>query len=143
MSNPIKAAPTVYRILGSDKEVTATSASGDKYALDVNITGGSLTTTVKDKARYSHTVPVTTSAYTTLLASSAAAATEIEIFDSSGETLLLAIGAAASEVDKIYIFPGGNGRVPLTIPAGSRLSIKAVSANTASGECTVNLYGAA
>jgi len=85
---------------------------------------------------------VTTGAWTQLLASvGATAIKEIEIFDSSGETLELGLGAAGSETSSSFIIPGGNGRIPLQIPAGTRLSIKAVSATANSGEIVVNLYG--
>lgn len=84
---------------------------------------------------------VTTSAYTQLVASLGSACKEVEIFDSSGQTLLLATGAAASETDQIYIIPGGNGRVPLSIAASTRVSVKAVSATADSGEITINFYG--
>lgn len=85
-------------------------------------------------------VNVTTSAYVTLVASLTSACTEVEIFDSSGQTLYLATGAAASEVNQILIFPGGNGRVPLAIAAGTRVSIKAVSATASVGEIDINFY---
>lgn len=85
-------------------------------------------------------VSVTTAAFTQLVASLTSAATEIEIFDSSGQTLALAFGAAASETIQINIFPGGNGRIPLSIPAGTRVSIKAVSANATVGEININFY---
>jgi len=85
--------------------------------------------------------PVTTAAYTQLIASMPAAIKEIEIFDSSGETLVLAIGGAGSEVNKVYVFPGGNGRIPLQIAASARLSVKAISNNASSGELTINFYG--
>jgi hypothetical protein len=84
--------------------------------------------------------PVTTGAYTQLIASTSALINEFEIFDSSGQTLVLAVGPAASEVDQIYVFPGGNGRVPLSIASGSRISIKAVSATANVGEITINFY---
>ena len=84
--------------------------------------------------------PVTTAAYVQLVASTAAITNLLEIFDSSGQTLVLAIGAAAAEVDKFYINPGGNGQVPLAIPAGSRISIKAVTANATAGYINLNLY---
>ena len=85
---------------------------------------------------------VTTGAWTQLLASvGATAIKEIEIFDSSGETLELGLGAAGSETSSSFIIPGGNGRIPLQIPAGTRLSIKAVSATANVGEIVVNLYG--
>lgn len=98
--------------------------------------------TAADKARNDYTsVNVTTSAYVTLDASLAAEAHEVEIFDSSGQTLVLATGAAASEVDQVYILPGGNGRIPLRIAAGTRTSIKAVSGTASAGEIDVNFYG--
>lgn len=87
------------------------------------------------------TTSVTTAAYVQLVASLASAVTEIEIFDSSGETLILAVGAAAAEVDQVYIIPGGNGRIPLAIASGARVSIKAASANATVGEVIINFYG--
>jgi hypothetical protein len=87
------------------------------------------------------TSPVTTGVYVELVASMPAAVKEVEIFDSSGETLVLAIGGVGSEVNKVYIFPGGNGRIPLQISASARLSVKAVSNNATSGELTINFYG--
>lgn len=98
--------------------------------------------TAVDKVRNDYTsTSVTTSAYVQLVASLAAACTEIEIFDSSGSTLVLATGAAASESDKVYVTPGGNGRIPLAIAASTRISIKAVSANASVGEIVINFYG--
>jgi hypothetical protein len=93
----------------------------------------------KSRIDYSST-PVTTSAYTQVVASTAVVIREVEIFDSSGQSLVLAVGAAASEVDQIYIFPGGNGRIPLSIAGGSRVSIKAVSGSATSGESLINFY---
>lgn len=98
--------------------------------------------TAVDKVRNDYTsTSVTTSAYVQLVASLAAACTEIEVFDSSGQTLVLATGASSSEVDKIYIIPGGNGRIPLAIAAATRVSIKAVSATASAGEIVINFYG--
>jgi len=85
--------------------------------------------------------PVTTGAYVQLVASTTLATKEIEIFDSSGQTLVLATGAIAAEVDQMLIFPGGNGRVKLAIPAASRVSIKAISATADVGENSINYYG--
>ena len=85
--------------------------------------------------------PVTTAAYTTVVGSTVSLTREIEIFDSSGQTLALAVGAVAAEVDQIYIFPGGNSRVKLAIPAASRVSIKAISATANVGEICINFYG--
>lgn len=83
---------------------------------------------------------VLTSAYVQLTASTSALVNRIEIFDSSGETLILAVGAAASEVDQLFIFPGGNGPVDLKIPAGSRISVKAKTADATIGYLAINLY---
>jgi hypothetical protein len=85
-------------------------------------------------------VNVTTAAYVQLVAALSLAATEVEIYDSSGRSLFLALGAAAAEVDQILIPFGGNGRIPLSIPAGTRVSIKAVSGNATTGEINVNFY---
>lgn len=94
-----------------------------------------------DKARNDYTsVNVTTSAYVQLIASTANTCNSVEIFDSSGQTLFLATGGVGSEVNQIYITPGGNGIVPLKIVAGTRISIKAVSATADSGEIDLNLY---
>ncbi len=92
-------------------------------------------------ARHDYAVPVTTLAYTTLVASLPAAVSQLFIFDSSGQTLVLAVGAAASEVDQAYVIPGGNGELNLKIPTGSRVSIKAVSANATVGEISVTFLG--
>ena len=88
---------------------------------------------------YSYAVNVTTSAYVTLVASTPACS-NIEIFDSSGQALYLATGAAASEVNKMIVVPGGNGRIPFTITAGTRLSLKAITADATTGYITVNYY---
>jgi hypothetical protein len=97
--------------------------------------------TASDHVRNSYSsVNVTTSAYVQLTASLAAAATEIEVFDSGGQTMVLATGGAGVETDQIYIMPGGNGRIPLKINAGTRVSIKAVSATASTGEIDINFY---
>lgn len=83
---------------------------------------------------------VTTGAYVQLIASTAALTNTVEIFDSSGETLVFATGAAASEVDQFYINPGGNGQISFSIPSGTRISIKAVSATASVGYINLNLY---
>lgn len=83
-------------------------------------------------------VNVTTAAYVQLVASTSGEINWIDIFDSSGETLVLATGAAAAEVDQVYIFPGGNQKIPLQIAAGTRISVKAISATASVGELLIN-----
>jgi hypothetical protein len=98
-------------------------------------------TSVSDLIRNDYTsIAVTTSVYVQIKSSTSAAIKKLEIFDSSGQTLLLATGASGSEVNLLYITPGGNGQIAIDIPAGTRLSIKAVSANATSGELDINAY---
>lgn len=79
-------------------------------------------------------VNVTTAAYVQLVASTANAINLLHIFDSSGSFIIIATGAAASEVDRLYIPPGGSG-VPfqLNIPAGTRISLKALDVSATTG----------
>lgn len=81
---------------------------------------------------------VTTGAYVQLTASTTSEIKKLQIFDSSGEMLVLAVGGSGSEVNKLYIFPGGNGDIDVSIPAGSRLSIKAVSGTASVGTLLIN-----
>lgn len=84
---------------------------------------------------------VSTTSYSELVASLSAAVSEVEIYDSSGKTLVLATGSAGSEVNKIYIMPGGNQKIPLTLASGTRVAVKAVSEAATYGELVVNFYG--
>lgn len=84
--------------------------------------------------------PVTSSTYVQIVASTAAQINLIELFDSSGQTLYLAVGAAASEVNQLIIIPGGNGQVSLSIPSGSRISLKATSTSATAGINVLNMY---
>lgn len=111
--------------------------ASDQSAIATKSGGATLVT--KSRNDYTST-NVTTSAYVQLVASTASAINAIEIFDSSGQTLVLATGGAGSEVDQLYIFPGGNGRIPFTIAASTRVSIKAVSGTASVGENTINYY---
>lgn len=108
-------------VIASDQSAVPVSVSGargfDKSAIIRNAYGST---------------PVTTGAYVQLVASTATDINKLHIFDSSGQDLVLAVGPAASEVDQIQIFPGGI-EVALFIPAGSRISVKAVSANATAG----------
>lgn len=81
---------------------------------------------------------VTTSAYVTLIASTSDTINELFIFNGNAATLFLAFGAAASEVNKMYIPPGGFGfAADLLVPAGTRLSVKAVDADATTGSLVV------
>lgn len=87
------------------------------------------------------TANITTLAYIQLKAATAAYATEIEVDNTTGKSLILAFGAAASEVNKIIIPSKGLSRQALAIPAGTRLSVKALNSDTESvGEVNINLF---
>ncbi len=81
---------------------------------------------------------VTTAAYVELVASTSVAFKGLDAFDSSGQTMVIAFGAIANEVDKFFVMPGGQGIIRELIPAGTRISIKAVSGTANSGENTIN-----
>lgn len=82
--------------------------------------------------------------WTQLIANTGATASqEILLFDGGGYAMELGIGAAAAETRMLLIPPGGfNGNLPINIPAGSRLSVRAVGAALVNlGEIDINLLG--
>ncbi len=71
---------------------------------------------------------VTSGAWVELIASTAAESHWLQCFESSGYALELGVGAAASEVRQCFIPPGGTDYpIPLRIPAGSRVSVRAIA----------------
>ncbi len=81
---------------------------------------------------------VTTGAWVQLIASTAALINQLYIFDSSGQTLELGTGAGGAETRKLIIPPGGiDGPVNIAIPAGTRVSVRAVSATASVGEIDI------
>lgn len=131
------AGSSLAAVLSSRHEAAATPISvriSDGTSFITPATGRSSVALVRNNYVSS---PVTTAAYVQLIASTSATINQLDIFDSSGQTMVLAIGAVSSEVDTYYISPGGNGKIDLSIPAGSRVSVKAVSANASVGELTI------
>lgn len=86
---------------------------------------------------------VTAAAYTEIISDTGATAgKEVIIFHANGEPIYLAIGAAASEVDQMIVIPGGfNHPVELSVPANSRLSVKALSNTITTGQIIINVLG--
>lgn len=138
-ANGASALPSVVKIIagwdGTNVRVFKVNAAGE---LVTEKTYLDCVSTVRNV--YSST-PVTTGAWVQLVASTSIAVKEIEIFDSSGQTMELGLGGAGSEVRKLLVIPGGNGKVFCVIPAGSRVSIRAVSGSASVGEIDVNFYG--
>lgn len=131
--------------IASDQTAIPVTDNGSSLTVDgtvaVSAVAASTGRSIVNRARHVYSsTPVTTAAYQQLLASTSAAVNEVEIFDSSGETLVLATGALGVEVDQAFVFPGGNGRIPLAIGSGVRVSIKAVSATASAGEVAINFY---
>lgn len=133
---------TIRTVLATRHEAAATPVS-------VRISDGSAFSTPAPKGRaYSDsarnvysTTNVTTGAWVQLIASTAAEINSFFLFDSSGQTLELGTGAAAAETRKLIIPPGGiDGPVSLNIPAGTRLSLRAISATASSGELDFSGY---
>lgn len=115
---------------------TASTISG---IINVNTYG----LTYQDSARNDYSsVNVTTGAWVQLIASTAGDCHTLYLFDSSGQTLELGSGAMSSESRILIIPPGGlDGAVPLYIPTGTRLSLRAISGTASVGEIDVTLLG--
>ena len=134
----------LYIPSGSRISVKAISATANTGELNINCLSNITSTAGLGHnsiaiLRNDYTViNVTTGAYVQLIASTSADINQIDIFDSSGSTLALAIGASGFEVNKLIIYPGGNGEVKLKLPSGSRLSIKALNTTANRGELDIN-----
>lgn len=78
---------------------------------------------------------VTTSAYVTLVASTPINVSRIYVCDNSGQILKIATGASNSEVDLVAVPLNACILIPLSpsMPAGTRLSIRAISATANTG----------
>ncbi len=81
--------------------------------------------------------------YFTVVASTSANATQLIVYDTTGATLEIAVGAAASEVTKVILGPGCDQTFSLSIPSGSRVSIRSreVAAPGAGSNIVLNLIG--
>lgn len=90
-------------------------------------------------------VTITTAAYLTIVAKAAnlKSCSALEVFNASGSILKLALGDVGSEVDLPYtILPGGStGLIVVEIPAGVRISAKAIDADTAAAQFVLNRFG--
>jgi hypothetical protein len=81
---------------------------------------------------------VTTAAYTALVGSTANKCNQLYIADTSGSAMILATGGVGSEVDQLYIGPGGSDApYELAIPAGSRITIKALDTTASVGRMII------
>ncbi len=79
-------------------------------------------------------VNVTTGAWVQVIASTANEVNWLAVFDSCGQVMEIGLGAVAAESRVMTYGPGGIYGVPLNIPAGSRVSLRAISGNCTTGE---------
>jgi len=138
--------PYIYR-RGQAVALTAKGTTDNEiYMVEIDPATGAIPTTlspVQVTASWVRSLDyavtnVTTGAYVQLNAATATAITYLSIFDSSGNPMILAVGAPGSEVDQIYVPPGGSvGGYKLSIPAGSRISYKALTTNSTSGDLII------
>jgi len=86
---------------------------------------------------------VTSGAYVELAASTPFNTLRILATDTTGKILKLAVGAAGQEVDLFQLPVNGSQLIPLSslsnVPAGSRLSLKALGASATSGLSAITL----
>lgn len=89
------------------------------------------------------TTSVTTAAFVTLVSSAPYTINNAFISDTSGQTLGLYTGASGSEILQTLIpmnTSGGQGQIPFPCPKGTRISIKALSANATTGELDITFH---
>lgn len=81
-------------------------------------------------------------AFVQVVASLAAAVKAVHLMDTGGKFLGLYTGAAASEVLKMVINPGSDSVVEVTIPAGTRISLRSLEVvGPQSGFIGINFLG--
>jgi hypothetical protein len=83
---------------------------------------------------------VGTGAYVQIKAATTDHTSEIEISDTSGSSFDLAYGSAGNEQNLLIIPPGGNGRIPVLISKGARLSLKALDSAATGGQIEITTY---
>lgn len=137
VSATVTPGPLLFTLNGADQKVTEdTVAHANDRPLPVKVTG---VTMANPPVRNDYTgSAVTTGAYVQLVASLTATCQKLCIFDSSGQTMILAVGAAGAENPIFYIPPGGID-MTVMINSGSRIAIKALSANATVGEIVMNI----
>jgi len=138
--------PADARRVGNSAMLLRGTGTRDFYYLEVDPATGAIPVVISPTVYTNTTLlrvdysidPVSTATWFELDPSISAAWKQIYIFDSSGSVMQLGIGGAGSEVAKINIPPGGSTvGWPLTIPAGSRVSIKAVDTNATVGQMVI------
>jgi hypothetical protein len=76
--------------------------------------------------------------YLQLIASTSQTTVKIQVIEDIGEFMALYTGASSSEV-LLCALPLGGGEVEVTIPAGTRISVKSLNNTISSGKLIINL----
>lgn len=84
---------------------------------------------------------VGTSAYVEITPSTPISCSKLELTDSSGKMVIVAKGLAGSEVDLGVCPVSGSIVIPIYLPPGTRLSLKAIDASATTGFNAVSLIG--
>lgn len=93
------------------------------------------------------TTNITTASWVTLIVSMPIACTAIEIFNPSDAKLQLSIGAAGHETETGNLLPytiqpgGSSGLLPVNLPNGKRLSVKAIDQTVSNDYFIINFFG--
>jgi hypothetical protein len=132
-----------FGVDGTDIDVSSTNpfpvtllGSGGSGSASVNTGGKAVIASVYNA--YAST-NVTTSTWTQLVASTSGVINSFDVSDTSGQVMELGIGASPTHL--IYIPQGGNvSIIPALIATGTKISIRAVTANATSGFLTINFY---
>mgnify|MGYP006268702109 CR=1 FL=1 len=85
-------------------------------------------------------LPLYATGGTGVATSTVTTANSLEVFDSNGVTGRIGTGAPSSQVDLLLNFPGGNGYVPVMIPAGTQLWVQPTAAPSVGAEFLCNFY---
>ncbi len=110
----------------------------DQTAIPVTVTGAT-GGTYADSASYSYAGGnVLTSGWTEVIASTAATIHTLCLTDTSGQVMKIGTGASSSEAIVFLIAQGFSGCIPLTVPAATRVSVRAVTATASTGYLTLS-----
>lgn len=113
-------ASTLRVVVADDSPLPSGRSYADSFVLDYSLSN------------------VTSGAWVEVDASTAADINMLTIFSSCGNPIELGVGAASSEARILIIPPGGlDAPVPLAIPAGSRLAVKALASSCTSGNLLI------
>ena len=87
-------------------------------------------------------VNITTSAYVEVASTSETTKRCVQILFDNGtdSAMIIAIGAAGAEVDKYRVPSSGLANMDVHIPAGKRVSLKAIGSNATTGIITIDCY---